>query len=88
LVSILQALKVSILFLFLGLIPFAVGVFCTVAFSIWFTGDLPIWTTATGTTTIAASPFLWLGGMVGGFLIFFVGLFKAIGDITEAALIE
>ena len=26
--------------------------------------------------------------VMGGFIIFFVGLFKAVGDITEAALIE
>ncbi|MCE7741991.1 MAG: hypothetical protein GOP50_05990 [Candidatus Heimdallarchaeota archaeon] len=87
-VSILQALKVSILFLFLGIIPLAAAIFCTIAFAIWFTGDLPIWTTGGGQVFIAASPFIWLGGMVGGFVIFFVGLFKAIGDITEAALIE
>ena len=87
-VSILQALKVSILFLFLGLIPLAASIFCTIAFAIWFTGDNPVWTMGFTPTVIAASPFIWLGGMVGGLLIFFVGLFKAIGDITEAALIE
>ena len=87
-VSILQALKVSLLFIFLGLIPLAAAIFCTIAFAIWFSGTLPVWSTGTGDVFIAASPFIWLGGMVGGFLIFFIGLFKAIGDITEAALIE
>ncbi|MHA1224149.1 MAG: hypothetical protein ACTSSG_12260 [Candidatus Heimdallarchaeaceae archaeon] len=41
-----------------------------------------------GSVVIASSQFLWLGVMAGALLIFFIGLFKAIGDITEAALIE
>ena len=40
------------------------------------------------TLDATAIPYVWFIGLVVGLLIFFIGLFKAIGDITEAALIE
>jgi hypothetical protein len=84
LVSILQALKVSALFIVTGLIPLLVAIFSI--FAIYNGGDLHL-----GFVTLVLEDsiaFVWFIGVVVGFFIFFIGLFKAIGDITEAALIE
>jgi len=83
LVSILQSLKVSILFFFLGLIPLVVAL---ISFGALLNGGIA----ELGFIALDASSvsFVWLIGLVVGLLIFFIGLFKAIGDVTEAALIE
>jgi len=83
LVSILQSLKVSILFLFLGLIPLLVAILSFAA--MLNNGILNLGFVAIDGSAIA---YIWLIGLIVGLLIFFVGLFKAIGDITESALIE
>ena len=82
-VSILQAMKVSILFFFLGLIPLVVAL---ISFGALLNGGIA----ELGFVALDASDmsYIWLIGLVVGLLIFFIGLFKAIGDITEAALIE
>ncbi|OLS33300.1 MAG: hypothetical protein HeimAB125_00220 [Candidatus Heimdallarchaeota archaeon AB_125] len=82
-VSILQSLKVSILFLFLGLIPLLVAILSFAA--MLNNGILNLGFVAIDGSAIA---YIWLIGLIVGLLIFFVGLFKAIGDITESALIE
>ena len=83
LVSILQALKVSILFLFIGLIPLIVAL---ISFGALLNNGIA----ELGFIALDASAisYVWFIGLVVGLLIFFIGLFKAIGDITEAALIE
>jgi len=84
LVSILQALKVSALFLILGLVPLLIALFSLFAL---FNGGVVQF----GFIALAVPSnlqFVWFIGLVAGLLIFFIGLFKAIGDITEAALIE
>jgi hypothetical protein len=86
LVSILQALKVSILFLFLGVVPLLVAVLSILAINALSMdpgGGLNL-----GFIVLGGAPYIWIIAAAGGFIIFFVGLFKAIGDITEAALIE
>jgi hypothetical protein len=83
LVSILQALKVSILFLFIGLIPLLVAILSFAA--MLNSGVLNLGFVAIDGSAIS---YIWLIGLVVGLLVFFVGLFKAIGDITESALIE
>lgn len=85
-VSIIQALKVSILFLFLGIIPLLVAVLSLLAIisiSLDPGGGLNL-----GFIVLGGAPYIWILATAGGFIIFFIGLFKAIGDITEAALIE
>ncbi|MHA2357224.1 MAG: hypothetical protein ACXABK_00460 [Candidatus Heimdallarchaeaceae archaeon] len=85
-VSILQALKVSLLFLILGVIPLIaalLGLLAIIALQIDPGGGLNL-----GFVVLGGAPYIWVIVMAVGFLIFFVGLFKAIGDITEAALIE
>jgi len=83
LVSILQALKVSILFLFLGLLPLLIAIF---SFGALLNGGIA----ELGFLALDLSQigYIWFIGLIAGLLIFFIGLFKAIGDITEAALIE
>ena len=82
-VSIIQSLKVSILFFFLGLIPLVVAL-------ISFGALLNCGIAELGFVALDASSvsYVWFIGLVVGLLVFFVGLFKAIGDITESALIE
>ena len=83
-VSILQALKVSALFLVLGIIPLLVALFSLFAL---FNGGVAQF----GFIALAVPSnlnFVWFIGLVVGLFVFFIGLFKAIGDITEAALIE
>ena len=82
-VSIIQSLKVSILFFFLGLIPLLVAL---ISFAAILNGGIVDF----GFVVIdgSAIAYIWIIGLVVGLLVFFVGLFKAIGDITEAALIE
>ena len=85
-VSIVQALKVSILFLFLGIIPLLVAVLSILALnalSMDPNGGLNL-----GFLVLGGAPYIWIIATAGGLIIFFIGLFKAIGDITEAALIE
>ena len=41
-----------------------------------------------GFLVLGGAPYIWIIATAGGLIIFFIGLFKAIGDITEAALIE
>ena len=82
-VSILQSLKVSILFLFLGLIPLLVAILSFAA--MLNNGILNLGFVAIDGSAIA---YIWLIGLIVGLLNFYVGLFKAIGDITESALIE
>jgi hypothetical protein len=86
LVSIIQALKVSILFLFLGIIPLLVAILsilAIIAISLDPGGGLNL-----GFIVLGGAPYIWIIAAAGGLIIFFIGLFKAIGDITEAALIE
>ncbi|MCE7748645.1 MAG: hypothetical protein GPJ51_09605 [Candidatus Heimdallarchaeota archaeon] len=82
-VSIIQSLKVSILFFFLGLIPLVVAL---ISFGALLNGGIA----ELGFVALDASSvsYVWFIGLVVGLLVFFVGLFKAIGDITESALIE
>ncbi len=82
-VSILQSLKVSILFFFLGLIPLLVAIMSFVAILNGYQLDFV-------TVVVDGSEifYVWYIGLAVGLLVFFVGLFKAIGDITESALIE
>lgn len=80
-VNILQALKVSILFFFLGLLPLLIALLGLGGFI--NDGQLSF-----GSTVLVAPFYIWLIAFGVGFFIFFIGLFKAIGDITEAALIE
>ncbi len=82
-VSIFQSLKVSLLFIFLGLIPLIVAL---ISFGAMLNGGIA----DLGFIALDASSisYVWLIGLIVGLLIFFIGLFKAIGDITEAALIE
>ncbi|MHA1198876.1 MAG: hypothetical protein ACTSQF_05940 [Candidatus Heimdallarchaeaceae archaeon] len=82
-VSILQALKVSALFLILGLIPLLVAIFSV--FALFNGGIVEFGFIAVNGSSV---PYVWFIGLVVGLFVFFVGLFKAIGDITEAALIE
>lgn len=82
-VSIIQSLKVSILFFFLGLIPLVVAL---ISFGALLNGGIAeLGFIALDGSSIA---FVWFIGLVAGLLVFFIGLFKAIGDITESALIE
>ena len=82
-VSILQSLKVSILFFFLGLIPLVVAL---ISFGALLNGGIAeLGFIALDASTVS---YVWFIGLVVGLLVFFVGLFKAIGDITESALIE
>jgi hypothetical protein len=77
-------LKVSALFIVTGLIPFLVGLFSI--FALYGDGAIQF-----GFISFALAEhikFVWFIGVIVGFFIFFIGLFKAIGDITEAALIE
>jgi len=85
LVSILQALKVSALFIVTGLIPLLVALVSILAMLNGGVLDLVFVQPVTLADHIT---FVWLIGLVLGLFIFFIGLFKAIGDITEAALIE
>ncbi len=82
-VSIIQSLKVSILFFFLGLIPLVVAL---ISFGALINGGVA----ELGFYTIDGSlvGYVWFIGLIVGLLVFFIGLFKAIGDITESALIE
>lgn len=82
-VSIIQSLKVSILFFFLGLIPLLVAIMSFVAILNGYQLDFV-------TVVVDGSEifYVWYIGLAVGLLVFFVGLFKAIGDITESALIE
>ncbi len=82
-VSIIQSLKVSILFFFLGLIPLVVAL---ISFGALLNGGIA----ELGFIALDASSvsYVWFIGLVVGLLVFFIGLFKAIGDITESALIE
>ncbi|MCG3260221.1 MAG: hypothetical protein H7644_10765 [Candidatus Heimdallarchaeota archaeon] len=82
-VSIIQSLKVSILFFFLGLIPLVVAL---ISFGALLNGGIA----ELGFIALDASTvgYVWFIGLVVGLLVFFIGLFKAIGDITESALIE
>lgn len=82
-VSILQALKVSLLFLILGIVPLVVAIFSI--FALFNGGIAELGFIALDASTV---PYVWFIGLVAGIFIFFIGLFKAIGDITEAALIE
>ena len=86
-VSILQALKVSILFLFLGVVPLLVSVLSILAINA-ISNDAPAGGLNLGFIVLGGAPYIWIIAAAGGFIVFFVGLFKAIGDITEAALIE
>ncbi len=83
-VSILQALKVSAIFIITGLIPLLIAIFS--AFALFNGGVAQFGFIAL--TVPAEIQFVWFIGLVAGLFIFFIGLFKAIGDITEAALIE
>ncbi len=82
-VSILQSLKVSILFFFLGLIPLVIAL---ISFGALLNGGIA----ELGFIALDASSisYVWFIGLVVGLFVFFIGLFKAIGDITESALIE
>ena len=84
-VSILQSLKVSILFFFLGIIPLLVAILSFAA--ILNFGELDLGFFAIDAATNGFT-YVWFIGLIVGLLVFFVGLFKAIGDITESALIE
>lgn len=87
LVSILQALKVSLLFLIFGLIPFVLVVIAIVSLiSMGFGFDFKVLYANEGVDT--GSVLGNLGLLIVASFIFFVGLFKAIGDIAEAALLE
>lgn len=82
-VSIIQSLKVSILFFFLGLIPLVVAL---ISFGALLNeGIAELGFIALDASSVA---YVWFIGLVVGLLVFFIGLFKAIGDITESALIE
>ena len=86
-VSILQALKVT-LFYFIPLVASLAVMFV----SVFILG--PHWNFDTGTLgfNVPSSPImifiLLIVAFVVGAIIFFIFLFKGIGDITEAALIE
>ncbi|MCG3215547.1 MAG: hypothetical protein KAS63_02440 [Candidatus Heimdallarchaeota archaeon] len=85
-VSIFQALKIT-LFYFIPLVASLAVMFVTVLVL-----D-PHWDLATGFGfSVPADPIivfiLLIVGFVVGAIIFFIFLFKGIGDITEAALIE
>ncbi len=87
-VSIWQALKVTLIFIFFGLIPFIVFIFAVITIQQIMTVDV-----SDGVSL--SIPVDSVGGFLGfsvlaiiSALIFFMGLFKGIGDITEAALIE
>ncbi len=82
-VSILQALKVSALFLILGIIPLIVAIFSI--FALYNGGIAEFGFIA---LDLSGHSYVWIIGLVVGLIVFFIGLFKAIGDITEAALIE
>ena len=82
-VSIIQSLKVSILFFFLGLIPLVVAL---ISFGALLNGGIAeLGFIALDASSVSYVCFI---GLVVGLLVFFIGLFKAIGDITESALIE
>jgi len=87
LVSIFQALKVSLIFLIFGLIPFVLVVIAIVSLiSMGFGFDFKVLYANEGVDV--GSVLGNLGLLILGSFIFFVGLFKAIGDIAEAALLE
>ena len=79
-VSIFQSLKVSLLFIIFGILPLIVAIF---AFIILANGAINF-----GEQPVTTSTPIAIVVLVVCLYIFFVGLLKAIGDITEAALVE
>ncbi|MHA1304495.1 MAG: hypothetical protein ACTSQE_09220 [Candidatus Heimdallarchaeaceae archaeon] len=86
-VSLWQALKVTLIFLIFGFIPFFITVITIISLiNIGLLFDFnQVYISNEFEPGVALGL---LGLLIVGSLLFFIGLFKAIGDITEASLLE